>query len=389
MTTAPTVPPPFDAGLLDRLMADAGLECLVASSPHNTRYLMGGHRSFFFATMQAIGHSRYLPLVIYRRGAPEHAAYVGCSLEAWDHALAPFWTPGFETATFTTTAAVDRALAHLRGIDAGGRIGIEPAFLPADAHGVLASALGPDRLGDATGVLERLRAVKTPRELDRLRLASDLIAEAMVATIRSARPGMTKRALVERLRREETERGLAFDYCLMTFGTDTNRAPSDAILRPGDILSIDSGGNVDGYIGDICRMGILGEPDAELEALLAAVDAVQQAAFGAVRAGVPGGAVVERGRAALEAGPLEGIADVVAHGMGLVSHEVPFLTPHQMYAATDAARPLEAGMVLSVETTAKHPRRGFIKLEDTVAVTPEGHALLGAGDRGWIRAGGG
>jgi Xaa-Pro aminopeptidase len=44
-------------------------------------------------------------------------------------------------------------------------------------------------------------------------------------------------------------------------------------------------------------------------------------------------------------------------------------------------------MVLSVETTAKHPRRGFVKLEDTVAVTPDGCELFAAGNRGWIRAG--
>ena len=37
----------------------------------------------------------------------------------------------------------------------------------------------------------------------------------------------------------------------------------------------------------------------------------------------------------------------------------------------DAAQPLEAGMVLSIETTMLHPRRGFIKLEDTVAVTED------------------
>ena len=60
--------------------------------------------------------------------------------------------------------------------------------------------------------------------------------------------------------------------------------------------------------------------------------------------------------------------------MGLVSHEAPRLTatgpvPYDDY---DAHRPLETGMVVSVETTMKHPTRGFIKLEDTVAVTDNG-----------------
>ena len=44
-------------------------------------------------------------------------------------------------------------------------------------------------------------------------------------------------------------------------------------------------------------------------------------------------------------------------------------------------------MVISVETTLKHPGRGFIKLEDTVVVTEAGHEVYGEGARGWNRAG--
>jgi len=57
------------------------------------------------------------------------------------------------------------------------------------------------------------------------------------------------------------------------------------------------------------------------------------------------------------------------------------------YDAYDAERPLEAGMVISVETTLAHSRRGFIKLEDTVAVTPNGFDIYGDRARGWNRAG--
>ena len=45
-------------------------------------------------------------------------------------------------------------------------------------------------------------------------------------------------------------------------------------------------------------------------------------------------------------------------------------------------------MVISVETTLTHPRRGFIKLEDTVAVTAAGFEVYGDRARGWNRAGG-
>jgi Xaa-Pro aminopeptidase len=81
--------------------------------------------------------------------------------------------------------------------------------------------------------------------------------------------------------------------------------------------------------------------------------------------------------------------DFLAHGMGLVSHEAPRLTTRGPvpYPAEDAERPLEAGTVISVETTLMHPSRGFIKLEDTVVVTDTGHEVYGEGARGWNRAG--
>jgi Xaa-Pro aminopeptidase len=44
-------------------------------------------------------------------------------------------------------------------------------------------------------------------------------------------------------------------------------------------------------------------------------------------------------------------------------------------------------MVISVETTLQHPRRGFIKLEDTVAVTDTGYEVYGDSARGWNRGG--
>jgi Xaa-Pro dipeptidase len=154
-------------------------------------------------------------------------------------------------------------------------------------------------------------------------------------------------------------------------------------------LSIDSGGTLDGYIGDICRMGVLGEPDSELNDLLAEVEAVQQAAFAKISPGSIGGDMIAAGAAELARQPHASITDFFAHGMGIITHEVPFLmTNHPVrYDGIDADKPLQAGMVLSVETTMQHPSRGFIKLEDTVAVTDTGYELFGNRGRGWTLGG--
>lgn len=61
---------PFDTHLLDRLMEAAGLDVLVVSSKHNIQYLLGGYQAFFYGHCDAGGISRYLPILIYPKGAP-------------------------------------------------------------------------------------------------------------------------------------------------------------------------------------------------------------------------------------------------------------------------------------------------------------------------------
>lgn len=381
---------PFDRAKADRLMGEAGIDVLLATSKHNTQYLLGGYRFIFFSAMDAIGHSRYLPVVAYSREEPEHAAYIGNKMERGEHQNRPFWTPTVHTATWGSVDAARLAVEHLKRTGKErARIGIEPAFLPSDAYRVLADGLPEAVFVDAYGMLERLRAVKTAAELATLRAASELITDSMLATIAWAREGTAKADIIEQLRREETNRGLQFEYCLLTLGASHNRAASPQAWRQGEVLSIDSGGNLHGYIGDLCRMGVLGEPDGELEDLLAEVDAVQQAAFSKIRAGGTGAEFIAHAESVLKSLPNAAHNDFFAHGMGLISHEAPFLmTDHPVaYEGVDAEVPLEAGMVLSVETTMLHPTRGFIKLEDTVAVTATGYELFGERGRGWNRGG--
>jgi Xaa-Pro aminopeptidase len=136
-------------------------------------------------------------------------------------------------------------------------------------------------------------------------------------------------------------------------------------------------------------MAIHGEPDAELEDLLGEIEAIQRASMKPMRAGVMGSEIYAAADPLVRASKQHNHMHFLAHGMGLVSHEAPRLTktgpvPYDDY---DAHRPLETGMVVSVETTLQHPKRGFIKLEDTVVVTDQGFEIFGEGGRGWNRGG--
>jgi len=86
--------------------------------------------------------------------------------------------------------------------------------------------------------------------------------------------------------------------------------------------------------------------------------------------------VYEAGQEALKKHPLGKYGVFVAHGIGMVSHEQPVINPQ-------VHRPLEAGMVLSVETEFRHPDIGHVKIEDAVAITPDGSEGLGDFGREW------
>jgi Xaa-Pro aminopeptidase len=387
--TAEATALPFDSARLDGLLDEAGMDAVVLSSKHNIQYLFGGYRFFFFDHFDAIGVSRYLPILIYVKGRPDQSTYIGQGMEAYERELGKFWTPAFQ-ASGTSLHSAQLAVDHLAKLAPKlKRVGIERAFLPADAAELMARELPGVTFVEAHLPLERLRARKTRAELDLLRTASERVVDSMLAVMASHGPGATKTEVVEALRREEVNRGLTFEYCLITAGTSLNRAPSDQMWGAGDIMSIDSGGNYKGYIGDLCRMAIQGEPDSELEDLLAEVDEIQLAARKPIRAAVNGAEIYASAGDVLGRSPRANSIEFVAHGMGLISHEAPRLTSHGPvpYPAYDADRPLESGMVISIETTIAHPRRGFIKLEDTVAVTDDGWEAFGDRGRGWNRGG--
>ena len=193
-------------------------------------------------------------------------------------------------------------------------------------------------------MLERQRLRKSPEELAMLRTASEKVIDSMMAVIAAHGPGSTKAEIAEALRREEVNRGLTFEYCLIAAGTSHNRAPSEQRWEKGDVLSVDSGGNYHGYIGDLARMAILGEPDAELRTCSAR--SRRSSAPRSSRSAPASWAArsTRRAEALLANRSQHNNMDFLAHGMGLVSHEAPHLTNHGPvpYTDEDAHRPLES-----------------------------------------------
>jgi len=377
---------PFDALKLDALLESDRLDAVLATSAHNVRYMLGGYRFFLYDRLDPIGPSRYLPIVGYLPQRLDQAFYVGAGNEDWGTDETALWVPSVHNTAWRTADAARGAALGLRerGI-AAGRIGIEPAYVPSDAMAVFSETLPRATFVDVGGLMDELRAIKTPRELDIMRLGSQAVVEAMLATFAAVQAGCSTRDAVEQLRLEQTRRGLTFAYCLTATGASHNRAPSDRVIAPGAVLSLDSGADMAGYTADLTRMALAGEPTDRHRELLAQVDAVQIAARSMVAPGRRGGDLFDVAQQTIADLPDREHMSFLAHGTGLLTHEAPRLTDtgSPPYPATHRDAPLQAGMVLSIETHLADQALGFIKLEDTVIVTETGCEPAGDLGRGW------
>jgi Xaa-Pro aminopeptidase len=377
---------PFSVAKLNALLDQSGADALLASSKHNVQYLLGGYRYFFFEHSAAIGLGHYLPVMGYVKGREDLAFYVGGGDEGWGIEVFPIWPARVATVSWAACESAQVAAEFLKSAGfVAPRIALEFEHWPVAAWEILRTQLPSATFIDATEILEELRAIKTEVELNHLRNAAAGIVDSMLATFRWVRPGVTETEIVQQLRVEQTARGLDYEFALITTGPTFGRGPSSRRIANREVLSLDTGGRHHGYLADMARMAVLGEPTALMKDLLEDILNIQSAARTAIKPGALGNEIYQAALQTLKSCSHQNDMRFVAHGIGLIAHEAPRLTATGPvpYADKHAPRPLEAGMVISIETHVKHPQVGFVKLEDTVAVTDSGWEAFGDWGRTW------
>jgi Xaa-Pro aminopeptidase len=380
------LPIPFSPTKLDVLLDQSRADVLLASSKHNVQYLLGGYRYFFFEHSTAIGLGHYLPVMGYVKGREDLAFYVGGGDENWGIEVFPIWPERVANVSWAAHESARVAADLLKGTGlVAPRIALEFELWPVAAWEILRTELPSASFIDATEILEDLRAVKTEVELNHMKNAAAGIVDSMLATFQWIRPGVTETEIVQQLRLEQTFRGLDYEFALITTGPTFGRGPSQRKIADHEILSLDTGGRHHGYLADMARMGVLSEPTALMKDLLDEIVNIQSAARTAIKPGALGCEIYQAAHQALKTCAHQDEMRFVAHGIGLIAHEAPRLTATGPipYADKHAQRPLESGMVISVETHVKHPDVGFVKLEDTVAVVDFGWEAFGDWGRGW------
>ena len=141
-------------------------------------------------------------------------------------------------------------------------------------------------------------------------------------------------------------------------------------FQPGDVLISETGVPVWGYIAELERTMVIGEPTDRVRWLFDHMMGARQAAFDAIVPGATSADVDGAVNAYIERHDLKQYwRQHVGHGTGLRGHEAPFID-------IGVLTPLEPGMVFTVEPGVYDPEVGGFRHSDTVAVTEDGYDLL-------------
>jgi len=258
-----------------------------------------------------------------------------------------------------------------------GRVGFEDASLSVRRLERLRSLAGSSaELVPAGDLVEALRAVKEPGEIEAVRAAAAVADQALSAVLERGLAGRTEHDVAVDLEHQTRLLGaeaVSFDPIVASgaHGALPHAAPRPQAI-PGDVfVTIDWGAKLDGYCSDCTRTFATGDGVAE-EALegYELVRGVQQASVEEVRADRGGRELDAVGRATIDdAGHGEHYGHGLGHGVGLEVHEGPTLSPRSKDT-------LAAGNVVTVEPGIYVPGRFGVRIEDLVVVTDDGCDVL-------------
>jgi Xaa-Pro aminopeptidase len=225
------------------------------------------------------------------------------------------------------------------------------------------------------GLVESLRSVKEPEELDLIRQATEVTNKVYELLVEEQFSGRTEKELawrMEELFHDCGADGIAFpvDIAAGPTAASAHAVPGERVVEQGDLVLVDAGAVVDGYCSDCTRTYAVGDVSHSLREVYELVREAQQAGLDAVRPGVSGRDADAAARAVIaDAGYGENFGHGLGHGLGLLVHEAPALRP-------ESDEVLAAGHVVTVEPGIYLSGVAGVRIEDLVVVTDDGAEVL-------------
>jgi Xaa-Pro aminopeptidase len=256
-----------------------------------------------------------------------------------------------------------------------GRIGIEAEHVSVARRDRLADRLDGVELVPTSGLVEGLRVVKDPAEIELIREATRIADAALGRLVEEGFAGRTEAEVAWTLQgwmRDLGATGASFDIIVAAgaHGALPHAVPRGERIPADTLVVVDMGARYGGYASDCTRTLATGTlPPALGEAYAVCLEA-QRAALAACRSGVHTGDLDRLARGIItDAGLGEHFGHGLGHGVGLDIHERPWLRQ-------EGGEVLQTGMVVTIEPGIYLEGVGGVRIEDLAIVTDDGCEVL-------------
>jgi Xaa-Pro aminopeptidase len=224
------------------------------------------------------------------------------------------------------------------------------------------------------GLVEQLRSIKEPEELELIKRAVELTDAAFEQAKLIIRPGVTEKEVaweLEKLLRDNGSEQLAFDIILASGPNSAlpHAKPTERAICAGEPVLIDMGAKIGGYCGDFSRTLCCGQADKTLQEIYGVVLQAQTAAMSGIESGIGASQADALARTVIEqAGYGDAFGHSLGHGIGLSVHELPTLAPNSSDLLID-------DMVFTVEPGIYISGWGGVRIED-IAILEKGRIKM-------------
>ena len=225
-----------------------------------------------------------------------------------------------------------------------------------------------------------LSQVKDPSEVASIEKAARIADQSLAFVLSSIKPGVRERDIAAELEYKMLMAGsekVAFET-IVASGPRSALPHGRASMRriaKGDFVTIDFGATVDGYISDITRTFVVGNPTQRQKRIYDVVYRAQGAALRKARSGVACASLDKTARAIItRAGHGKRFEHGLGHGIGLAVHEGPAVNAKSKTI-------LKPGMVVTIEPGVYYPGWGGVRIEDDIVISQNGSRVLTHSER--------